>query len=68
VTVERAIKNLETVRENQYLKTALGFGSGTMKIIGNSAPMQKVFQMVSKIAQDDKATVLIEGETGTARI
>ena len=67
LTVERAIKNLEIVRENQYLKTELGFGSGTMKIIGNSASMQKVFQMVSKIAQDDKATVLIEGETGTGK-
>jgi two-component system response regulator HydG len=67
VTVERAIKNLEILRENQYLKTELGFGAGFIKVIGNSASMQRVFQMVSRIAQDDKATVLIEGETGTGK-
>jgi DNA-binding NtrC family response regulator len=67
ISVERAIKTLEIVRQNQYLKTELGFGSGQTKIVGNTSQMRELFQVISKVAQDDKATVLIQGETGTGK-
>jgi DNA-binding NtrC family response regulator len=67
IAVERAIKTLEIVRQNQYLKMELGFGSDMTKIVGNCPAMRQLFQMISKVAQDDKATVLIEGETGTGK-
>jgi DNA-binding NtrC family response regulator len=67
IAVERAIKALEIVRHNRYLKTELGIGSGTSKVVGNSASMRELFQMISKVAQDVNTTVLIEGETGTGK-
>ena len=67
ISVERAIKALEIVRHNRYLKKELGIGSGTTKIVGNSPPMRELFQMISKVAQDVNTTVLIEGETGTGK-
>jgi DNA-binding NtrC family response regulator len=67
ISVERAIKTLEIERQNRYLKTELGFGSEHTKIVGNSRVMRELFQMISKIAEDDKATVLIQGETGTGK-
>ncbi len=67
ISVERAIKTLEMVRQNEYLKTELGFGWDTTKIVGSSPAMRELFQMISKVAQDDKATVLIQGETGTGK-
>jgi len=67
ISVEHAIKTLEMVRQNQYLKTELGFGSGTTRIVGNTPAMRQLFQMISRVAQDDRATVLIEGETGTGK-
>src|SRR5215831_12242434 len=67
ISVERAIKTLEMVRHNQYLKTELGIGSGATKIVGNSSSMRELFQMISKVAQDVNTTVLIEGETGTGK-
>jgi DNA-binding NtrC family response regulator len=67
IAVERAIKALEIVRHNRYLKTELGIGSGTSKVVGNSPSMRELFQMISKVAQDLNTTVLIEGETGTGK-
>src|SRR5215813_6021760 len=67
ISVDRAIKALEIVRHNRYLKTELGLGSGITKLIGNSPTMRALSQIIAKVAQDDKATVLIEGETGTGK-
>src|SRR5499433_1945475 len=67
ISVDRAIKALEIVRHNRYLKTELGIGSGTTKIVGNTPSMRELFQMISKVAQDVNTTVLIEGETGTGK-
>src|SRR5262245_49280756 len=67
ISVDRAIKAIEIVRHNRYLKTELGLGSGIAKLIGNSPAMRALSQIIAKVAQDDKATVLIEGETGTGK-
>jgi DNA-binding NtrC family response regulator len=67
ISVERAIKAIEIVRHNRYLKTELGLGSGIAKLIGNGPAMRELSQIIAKVAQDDKATVLIEGETGTGK-
>src|SRR5215470_4284643 len=42
IAVDRAIKSLEIVRHNRYLKTELGFGSETTKIIGTSPAMLEI--------------------------
>jgi DNA-binding NtrC family response regulator len=67
ITVQRAIKNLEILRENVYLRQELGLAQDSIPLIGNTDIMQGIYRMVAKIAQDDKATVLIQGETGTGK-
>ncbi len=67
ITVQRAMKNLELLRENVYLREELGLLHGPISLIGNSEAMQKIYRMMTKIAQDDKATILIQGETGTGK-
>jgi len=67
ITVQRAIKHLELRRENVYLKEELGLRAAASTLIGRSEAMQKIYKMMAKIAQDDKATVLIQGETGTGK-
>ncbi len=36
-------------------------------IIGRSASMQRLFKLISKVAEDDLSTVLIHGESGTGK-
>lgn len=36
-------------------------------MIGTSPPMAQLFEMISKVAEDDLATILIRGESGTGK-
>jgi DNA-binding NtrC family response regulator len=36
-------------------------------MIGSSAPMQKLFDLIARVAEDDDTTVLIRGESGTGK-
>lgn len=36
-------------------------------IIGRSQSMQRLFRLISKLAEDDQSTVLIQGESGTGK-
>jgi len=52
--------------ENLYLRREVQRKYGFEQIIGESPAMQKVFEVMEKVAQTD-ATVLITGETGTGK-
>jgi DNA-binding NtrC family response regulator len=67
MTVKRAIKNIEMQNENHYLKGELRLQYQPEKVLGKSEAIQNVLKMVGRVAQDDKATVLITGETGTGK-
>lgn len=67
ITVQRAIKNLEILRENVYLKEELGLHPSSNPLVGKSPAMQNIHRMITKVAQNDKATVLVQGETGTGK-
>ena len=67
MTIRRAIKSIEMENENRYLKGELGLKYQTGNILGKSQPMQNVLRLVSRVSLDDKATVLITGETGTGK-
>jgi two-component system response regulator AtoC len=67
ILVQRAINNLEILRENVYLKEKLGLHQVSASIIGESESIQSIYKVIAKIAQDDKATILIQGETGTGK-
>jgi two-component system response regulator HupR/HoxA len=52
--------------ENLYLRREVERRYAFERIIGNSPAMQRVFEVMEKVAQTD-ATVLITGETGTGK-
>ena len=53
-------------KENQQLRAALQHVSPYHGIVGKSAPMQAVFELIRKV-KDHPTPVLIEGESGTGK-
>jgi two-component system response regulator AtoC len=67
VLVLRKLEEREGLRqENKRLHRELQRGSGLDQIVGKSAPMRKLYEIVQKVA-DYKSTVLITGESGTGK-
>ena len=65
-TVKNAVRQRELFRENRALRRELGGHYGFSEIVGNSAKLQEIFQIVQKVA-DTNAGVLIQGESGTGK-
>lgn len=66
LSIERAVSQKKVVEENHQLKAQLDLRFGLENIVGHEHRMQKVFDMVERIA-DTRATVLITGESGTGK-
>ncbi len=66
IVVSRAIRHLNLVAENEYLKTRIGEEDDRCMIVGSSEPMRAVVAEIEKIA-GSTATVLIQGESGTGK-
>ncbi|MEM7394652.1 MAG: sigma-54 dependent transcriptional regulator, partial [Verrucomicrobiota bacterium] len=67
LTVERAMEHARLRRENEFLRAELAAGGKYgERLIGQSPAMQKVFDLIHKVARTD-STVLITGETGTGK-
>jgi len=66
VVIERALEVRNLRRENQVLKKQLRTQYGFDRIVGKSDAMQKVFDLIEKVA-DTESTVLITGESGTGK-
>ena len=64
--VQRALSYNTAVSENLYLRKQLKKKYQFDQIIGTSAPMQRVFKMVERVA-DTESTILILGESGTGK-
>ncbi len=64
--VKQILEKKELAKENIDLKSKLKDKFSLENIIGQSEIMQKVYQMVEKVAPRD-ATVLIRGESGTGK-
>jgi two-component system response regulator PilR (NtrC family) len=66
LVVEKALEKKSLSRENRRLRTELRSRSRSRRVIGNSAAMQRVFDLVSQVA-DSRANVLVTGESGTGK-
>lgn len=66
VLLHRAIQSRKLEASNRDLRQQLDAKYGMESIIGNSAPMQEVFDTIRQVAPS-RATVLIEGESGTGK-
>ena len=66
LATELAAANERLQRENQFLRREVERRYAFDQMIGESTPMQRVFDVVEKVAETD-ATVLLTGETGTGK-
>ncbi|HBD07148.1 MAG TPA: Fis family transcriptional regulator, partial [Syntrophobacteraceae bacterium] len=64
--LHKIVEHQQLVTENILLRKQVNERYSFEDIIGKSEPMQRVFEMVSTVA-DTSATVLITGETGTGK-
>ncbi len=67
IIIEKAIEKARIQSENIRLRSQIqGSVSSYHGLIGKSKPMQKVYEIIDKVAQSDTA-VLIQGESGTGK-
>jgi DNA-binding NtrC family response regulator len=66
VIVDKVFETQELRRETRQLRARVRDRSAPGNIVGTSAPMQRVFEVVDQVAPS-KATVLITGESGTGK-
>lgn len=64
--VKRALQNRQLALEHRELQNELESKQTFESIIGKSAEMQRIFDMVRRVA-DSKASVLITGESGVGK-
>jgi two-component system, NtrC family, response regulator PilR len=64
--VKNALEKRKLATENRQLKSALNDRFQLINILGKSEAIQKIFNLVEKVAQS-KATVLLMGESGTGK-
>jgi len=67
VRVSRALEATKLRRELRTLRDTLSRPYGLESIIGESEPMQRIKQLVRKIAASPGSTVLLTGESGTGK-
>lgn len=66
LTIRKAVDHYALICKNRYLTKELQERYQYSNIIGKSAPMQRIYQLIEKVAPT-KATVLITGESGTGK-
>ena len=66
LTVRKGLEQRRLASENRALKQELEKRYGLDNIIGKSAPMQQVFELI-RLAAPSKSNILILGESGTGK-
>lgn len=66
LTIKKALELHRLKKENRLLSQALSDRYKYGNIIGKSAPMVKIFEMIGKVAQS-RASVMITGPSGTGK-
>ena len=65
-TVHNAVAHRRLFQENRLLRREISRHLNFSDIVGSSAPLQRVFDLVNKVAATS-ANVLIQGESGTGK-
>ncbi len=66
VVIDKALEKKSLARENRQLRSELRQRDRDRSIIGNSAAMQRVYDLIAQVAET-RANVLISGESGTGK-
>jgi DNA-binding NtrC family response regulator len=66
LVLDRVLETEHLRKETRQLRARVGERVAPDNIVGNSPPMQQVFEIVEQVAPS-KATVLITGESGTGK-
>jgi|PersoiStandDraft_1058852.scaffolds.fasta_scaffold06201_2 DNA-binding NtrC family response regulator len=66
LTVRQGGERKRLTEENRALREEVARRRGLDRIVGKSAPMQKVFELV-RLSAPSRSTILIEGESGTGK-
>jgi two-component system response regulator HydG len=66
LVMEKIKQQRKLTSEYRYMKDRLDHITRFDNIIGNSAPMEKIFDMIPEVAESD-ASVLLTGESGTGK-
>jgi DNA-binding NtrC family response regulator len=66
LTLERAVGHRQLREEVKRLRSAVRESQQFSDMIGTSAPMQKVYDLIARVAETE-ATVLVTGESGTGK-
>ena len=66
VLIEKIIRHQDQAREMQFLREEVKERTRFESMIGQSKPMQEIFDLISDVAPMD-STVLITGQTGTGK-
>ena len=66
LTVAKALQFTGLADENRRLKSELADRTGGRALVGASPAMEKIYQVISKVADTD-ASVLVTGESGTGK-
>ncbi|MBW1709816.1 MAG: sigma-54-dependent Fis family transcriptional regulator [Deltaproteobacteria bacterium] len=66
IVLEKALDRREILAENRHLRAVVQKKYDFSNFIGSSEPMQKVFEIIAKVAET-KTTVLISGGSGTGK-
>jgi len=66
-TVERALETTRLRREVRQFRTNAARPYGLQSIVGNSAAMTALRQLVARVATSPASTVLLTGESGTGK-
>ena len=66
IIIEKIIRDQARIRENIYLKSQVKDRTRFESMIGQSRPMQEIFDLIMDVAPRS-STVLITGETGTGK-
>jgi len=67
ILMKKGLESKRLSREVVQLKRQMQMGDGFEYMMGKSAAMTKVYDVVQQVAQSDSTTVLIEGESGVGK-